>query len=50
LQALAKSVNLGVLLEFQRQLVQAKQTANHPLSQELQLENLLLQYKKAFKH
>lgn len=50
LQALAKSVNLGVLLEFQRQLVQAKQTANHPLSQDLQLENLLLAYKKVFKH
>lgn len=50
LQALAKSVNLSGLLEFQRVLVQAKQTANHPLSQELQLETLLLQYKRVFKH
>lgn len=50
LQALAKSVNLNGLLEFQRVLVQAKQTANHPLSQELQLETLLLQYKRVFKH
>lgn len=50
LQALAKSVNLSGLLDFQRLLVQAKQTANHPLSQELQLETLLLQYKRIFKH
>lgn len=50
LQALAKSVNLNGLLDFQRLLVQAKQTANHPLSQELQLEVLLLQYKRIFKH
>jgi DNA polymerase III subunit delta' len=50
LQALAKSVNLASFLDFQRALVQAKQTANHPLSQELQLEVLLLQYKRVFKH
>jgi DNA polymerase III subunit delta' len=49
LQALTKSVNLNKLLDFQRQLVQMKLTANHPLNQELQLENLLLQYKIAFK-
>jgi DNA polymerase-3 subunit delta' len=50
LQALAKSVNLSGLLDFQRLLVQAKQTASHPLSQELQLEAILLQYKKVFQH
>lgn len=50
LQALAKSVNLASFLDFERALVQAKQTANHPLSQELQLEVLLLQYKRVFKH
>jgi DNA polymerase-3 subunit delta' len=50
LQALAKSVNLSALLDFQRELVQAKVTANHPLSQELQLEAILLNYKKVFKH
>ncbi len=50
LQALAKSVNLNGLLDFQRQLVQAKLTASHPLSQELQLETILLNYKKVFKH
>ena len=49
LQALAKGVNLKLLLDFQRQLSLAKQTANHPLSQELQMESLLLQYKKLFK-
>jgi DNA polymerase III subunit delta' len=48
LQALVKSVNLSGLLDFQRQLAQAKQTASHPLSQELQLETILLQYKKIF--
>lgn len=49
LQALAKSVNLNRLLDFQRQLVQAKSTASHPLSQELQLETILLHYKRLFK-
>jgi len=48
LQALTKSVNLSELLDFQRKLNQAKITANHPLNQELQLENLLIQYKKVF--
>ncbi|MDO8962360.1 MAG: DNA polymerase III subunit delta' [Methylophilus sp.] len=48
LQALVKSVNLNGMLDFQRQLVQAKKTASHPLSQELQLETILLQYKKIF--
>jgi DNA polymerase-3 subunit delta' len=48
LQALAKSVNLKLLLSFQKTLLQAKITANHPLSQELQMEHLLLQYKKIF--
>ncbi|HAJ72547.1 MAG TPA: DNA polymerase III subunit delta' [Methylophilaceae bacterium] len=48
LQGLAKSVNLALLMDFQRQLIEAKQTANHPLSQELQLESLLLSYKKVF--
>jgi DNA polymerase III subunit delta' len=48
LQALTKSVNLTKLLDFQGQLVQMKLTANHPLNQELQLENLLVHYKVAF--
>lgn len=49
LQALAKSVNLALLLRFQDTLLEAKKTANHPLSNEAQLENILLQYTKIFK-
>ena len=48
LQALCKSVNLGVLLRFQRNLTDAKKAANHPLSNEMQLENILLQYTHVF--
>ena len=49
LQALAKSVNLGLLLSFENKLLEAKKTANHPLSNEAQLENILLQYAQLFK-
>lgn len=49
LQVLCKSVNLKALLGFQQKLLDAKRTANHPLSNELQLENILLQYKQIFK-
>ena len=49
LQVLCKSVNLKALLGFQDKLLDAKKTANHPLSNELQLENLLLQYTQIFK-
>lgn len=48
LQALCKSVNLAVLLRFQSSLIEAKKSANHPLSNEMQLENILLQYTRAF--
>ena len=48
LQALCKSVNLGVLLQYQRSLIGAKKSANHPLSNEMQLEQLLLQYTHVF--
>jgi len=50
LQALCKSVNLQLLLRFQQTLVEAKKTANHPLSNEMQLENMLLQYTHIFKN
>ena len=50
LQVLCKSVNFKALLSFQDKLLDAKKTANHPLSNELQLENLLLQYTQIFKH
>ena len=49
LQALCKSVNLNLLLSFQNKLLDAKKTANHPLNNELQLENILLQYTQLFK-
>lgn len=48
LQALTKSVNLGLLLDFQRKLDEARKSATHPLNNELQLEGLLLQYAHIF--
>jgi DNA polymerase-3 subunit delta' len=48
-QALSKSVNLSLLLTFQDKLINAKKTADHPLSNEVQLENILLQYTQLFK-
>ncbi len=48
LQALSKSVNLSLLMRYQQTLVEAKKTANHPLSNEMQLENVLLQYTQIF--
>ncbi|MFW5440329.1 MAG: DNA polymerase III subunit delta' [Methylophilaceae bacterium] len=47
-QALCKSVNLSALMQFQRNLLEAKKTASHPLSNEMQLENILLQYTRVF--
>jgi len=47
-QALSKSVNLSALLQFQRDLTDVKKSANHPLSNEMQLENILLQYTRLF--
>ncbi len=48
LQRLAKQMDMRQLLTFQQQLNRFKITAAHPLNQELQLEQLLLQYKKLF--
>jgi DNA polymerase III subunit delta' len=48
LQILAAKLELARLLAFQQQLNRFKMTAQHPLNQELQLEQLLLQYKKMF--
>ena len=48
LQALCKSVNLNSLMQFQQKLSDAKKMANHPLSNEMQLENMLLHYTKIF--
>lgn len=48
LQALAKSVDLGLLLAYQRRLDEARKSATHPLNNELQLESLLIQYTQLF--
>lgn len=48
LQALSERVDLGLLLDFQRKLNQARKTATHPLNNELQLENILLNYTQLF--
>jgi DNA polymerase III subunit delta' len=48
LQALAKGVNLNLCMQYQLKLVEAKKLATHPLSNELQLEQLLLQYAHLF--
>lgn len=47
-QALCKSVNLSALMRFQRNLNEVKKSANHPLSNEMQLERILLQYTHVF--
>ena len=43
-QAIANSVNFSLLLNFQKMLNEAKMTVNHPLSNQLQLENILTFY------
>lgn len=48
LQALAKGVDLGLLLDYQRKLDEARRSATHPLNNELQLESLLIQYTQLF--
>lgn len=49
LQSLSKSVDFSRLMEFQKTLTEAKKSAFHPLNNELQLENILLQYRQLFK-
>ncbi len=48
LQRLSERVDLGLLMAFQRNLVEAKKSALHPLNNELQLENLLISYAQLF--
>jgi len=48
LQAIGKSVDLGLLLDFQRKLLEAHAQAAHPLNAELQLEALLVRYAQLF--
>jgi DNA polymerase-3 subunit delta' len=49
LKALVKRVEMRRLLDFQRQLTEARAYASHPLNAELQLEALLLRYSQIFK-
>jgi DNA polymerase III subunit delta' len=49
LQDLTKSVNLSLMMQYQQKLIEAKKLATHPLSNEIQLENMLLQYANIFK-
>jgi DNA polymerase-3 subunit delta' len=48
LQALAKSVNLSLLLDFNKKIDEARKSANHPLNGELQLETIFLLYTQLF--
>lgn len=48
LQALGKSVDLRLLLDFQRKLIEARAQATHSLNTELQLEALLMRYSQLF--
>lgn len=48
LRKLSAKLDMSRLLTFQQQLNRFKMTAQHPLNQELQLEQLLLQYKSCF--
>lgn len=48
LTALAKRADMRRLLDFQRQLNEARAHATHPLNAELQLEALLLRYSQIF--
>lgn len=48
LQAMVKSVDLRLLLDFQNKLNEAKRSSNHPLNNELQLETIFLNYTQLF--
>lgn len=49
LKSLVKQMDMRRLLDFQRQLTEARAFAAHPLNAELQLEALLLRYSQIFK-
>ncbi len=49
LQGLAEKVNLNRLFDLQKNLIEMRKLATHPLNHELQMENLLVEYTKAFK-
>lgn len=48
LQGLAERVDLAKLLDFQRDLNEARRVSHHPLNAELQIESLMIQYSQLF--
>ena len=50
LQVLSEKVNLSKLFDLQKKIVEMRKLATHPLNHELQMENLLVEYTKAFKN
>lgn len=48
LQALADKVNSSRLFEFQKKMSEMRKLTAHPLSQELQIESLLVEYTRIF--
>lgn len=48
INGLVKQINMRHLLDFQRQLTEARGQVSHPLNAELQLEALLLRYSQIF--
>lgn len=50
LQGLAEKVHLNRLFEFQKKTEELRKLVTHPLNHELQMESLLLDYTKLFKH
>lgn len=48
LQQLAERVNLSALFQLQKKVDENRQLATHPLNQELQIESLLIEYRKLF--
>ena len=48
-QALAENVNLSLIFSMQKELLELRKLASHPLNHELQIERLLFDYTKLFK-
>ena len=49
-QVLAENVNLSLIFSMQKELLELRKLASHPLIHELQIERLMFDYTKVFKH
>ena len=49
-QGLADKVHLNHLFDLQKKVDELRKLANHPLNHELQMESLLLEYSRIFRH